>query len=309
LDVKQLMRHCKLRDVAYVKAEVANFGEKAVLEAEEKDSHCLMAAIFFGKQDCGISPFSSSQTKKKKEEKCAQEIAVLVEYLLTIGADVNEKFVDGASAISVATKNRNIPVMKVLLNYKADLEIEDFRGQTTIFHAARFYKSSTDGIADTDGSSALSLLIKKGANMDAKDKKGKTALHVAAEKGDIPVMKLLLDSSLPIKKGANINAKDNEGETALCVAAEKGDIPVMELLMDSGADIEIGDNLGETPIFHVKKQSGALSLLIKNGAKINAKNKNGQTALRVAQCKKEFEWGFDLLENGAEFKIAKDANC
>merc|ERR1712212_1413120 len=134
--------------------------------------------------------------------------------------------------------------------------------------------------------------------------KGKTALHVAAEKGDIPVMKLLLDSSLP-----NMDAKDKKGKTALHVAAEKGDIPVMELLMDSGADIEIGDNLGETPIFHVKKQSGALRLLIKNGAKINAKNKNGQTALRVAQCKKEFEWGFDLLENGAEFKIAKDANC
>jgi len=307
LDVKQLMRHCKLRDVAYVKAEVANFGEKAVLEAEEKDSHCLMAAIFFGTQDCGIPLFSSSLVKLQLKKKCAQEIAPLVEYLLTIGADVNEKFVDGASAISVATQNRNIPVMKVLLNYKADLEIEDFRGQTTIFHAARFPKS--DGSDGSDGSSALSLLIKKGANMDAKDKKGKTALHVAAEKGDIPVMKLLLDSSLPIKKGANINAKDNEGETALCVAAEKGDIPVMELLMDSGADIEIGDNLGETPIFHVKKQSGALRLLIKKGAKINAKNKNGQTALRVAQCKKEFEWGFDLLENGAEFKIAKDAKC
>jgi len=43
----------------------------------------------------------------------------------------------------------------------------------------------------TDGSSALSLLIEKGANINATDKYGQTALDLATKKGDKPAMELL----------------------------------------------------------------------------------------------------------------------
>ena len=65
-----------------------------------------------------------------------------------------------------------------------------------------------------------------------------------------------------MKKGANINAKDREGKTALRLATQIGDIPLMKLLLDSGADTEIGDNLGQTPIFHTEKHFEALRLVI-----------------------------------------------
>jgi len=48
---------------------------------------------------------------------------------------------------------------------------------------------------------------------------------------------------------------------------------------------------------------------MKKGANIDAKDKNGKTALRVAMCKKKFQWGFELQEHGASLKIAKDAKC
>jgi len=83
---------------------------------------------------------------------------------------------------------------------------------------------------------------------------------------------------------------------------------MMKMLLDFGADTEIADYEGRTPVFRAKNNS-TLSLLMDNGANIDAKDEDGKTALRVAMCKKEFEWGFKLLEHGASFKIANDAKC
>jgi len=55
----------------------------------------------------------------------------------------------------------------------------------------------------------VKLLLEKGANIEAKDNDGDTALINAAIKGETEMVKLLLE------KGANIEAKDNKGETAL----------------------------------------------------------------------------------------------
>lgn len=58
------------------------------------------------------------------------------------------------------------------------------------------------------------LLIKKGADINAKDRYGKTALHNASQWGKPETVQLL------IKKGADVNAKSIFGETALQKAVE-----------------------------------------------------------------------------------------
>jgi len=82
----------------------------------------------------------------------------------------------------------------------------------------------------------------------------KAALHWAAMYWEDTykqgvVVRLLLE------KGANIEARDNTGRTALHWAAERGREEVVQLLLDKGADIEAEDNARRTP-WHWADQNG-----------------------------------------------------
>ncbi|MGO9568404.1 MAG: ankyrin repeat domain-containing protein [Desulfomonilaceae bacterium] len=68
-----------------------------------------------------------------------------------------------------------------------------------------------------------------GADVNAKDNHGWTALMEAAKTGHLDVVKLLLD------EGADVNAKDNYGWTALKIAEEDGHKEIVELLKAHGA--------------------------------------------------------------------------
>ena len=84
--------------------------------------------------------------------------------------------------------------------------------------------------------SKLGYTLAKGADVNAKDKEGKSPLHYAERKA---VAELLL------AKGADVNAKDNEGKTPLHCATRKDTV---ELLLATGADVNAKDNGGETPL-------------------------------------------------------------
>ncbi|KAL6887036.1 hypothetical protein GGI43DRAFT_264528 [Trichoderma evansii] len=88
----------------------------------------------------------------------------------------------------------------------------------------------------------VKLLVEKGANIEAKDSDGRTALLWAAEKGHQATVKLL------VEKGADIEAKDSDGLTPLSFAAENGHQATVELLVEKGADIEAKDSDGRTPL-------------------------------------------------------------
>ena len=82
----------------------------------------------------------------------------------------------------------------------------------------------------------------------------------------------------------NINAKDRDGWTALIWASCKGDLEIVKLLVESGADIDAKDNDGWTALMRASWR-GYLEIvqyLVEIGADINIKNKDGKTALDLS---------------------------
>jgi len=88
----------------------------------------------------------------------------------------------------------------------------------------------------------IRLLLGRGAQVDARDKWGCTALTTAAYYGDPDVMRAL------IAGGADVNASGESGWTALMNAAEAGHLKAVKLLLDHGADQSARNDRGRTAL-------------------------------------------------------------
>ena len=75
------------------------------------------------------------------------------------------------------------------------------------------------------------LLVAKGANVNARDKNGRTALHDAVRAEQVEVAEAL------IALGADVNATDNNSFTPLHLTAAKGFKTLAQLLLERGADV------------------------------------------------------------------------
>jgi ankyrin repeat protein len=126
------------------------------------------------------------------------------------------------------------------------------------------------------------------------------ALRKAAQDGEITVVKELLE------KGANVNARDDSGRTALLwVAPARDNSEMVKLLVAKGAEVNAADNAGETALMIASSQSnpGIVTALLEAGAEVNAQNKVGGTALMAAAFRANIEEIKILLGNNADRKI------
>jgi ankyrin repeat protein len=114
---------------------------------------------------------------------------------------------------------------------------------------------------------------------------------------DLQKIKLL------IKYGADINAKANTGNTPLLIACVGNDRKeTIKFLLENGADPLMKNKREETALMRTALfgDSASLALLLKKGMEINAKDKEGLTALINALFNVNREATFFLLDNGAD---------
>lgn len=143
----------------------------------------------------------------------------------------------------------------------------------------------------------VKFLVNRGADVNARDSGGLTALMFAVQAEDLAIVRFLVD------KGADVNRKGSatgyrsdyaiasgrnmwgrcirQVHTALMLATESSDLEIMEFLIDKGADLNVKDDCGCTALMEAARRGNleASEFLIRKGADVNASDKKGRTAL------------------------------
>lgn len=166
-------------------------------------------------------------------------------------ANVNGVFA-GHTSLQAASQNGHLDVIKVLLKYNADVEIEDKDGDRAVHHAAF-----------GDEPAVIKLLAQAGADLNARNKRRQTALHIAVNKGHNNVVKTLLELR------CHPSLQDSEGDTPM----HDGKICMLKKHVISILTIPI---LCITTNVAISKDNDiCLTYLLEYGADVTLTNNNG----------------------------------
>ena len=127
---------------------------------------------------------------------------------------------------------------------------------------------------------AVRTLLKDGADVNTAQADGMTALHWAAQKGDVELAKVLLYASANVRATTRIG-----GYTPLLIASRNGDAAMIDTLVGGGADVNNATTNGTTALMLASAagKPDAVKLLLAKGANVNAtENVKGETALTFA---------------------------
>ncbi len=152
---------------------------------------------------------------------------------------------------------------------------------------------------------ALSVLLKKGTDVNERAVDGATPLLYAAHLGDLASAKRLLQA------GADANAANRYGVAPLHEAAMLADAVLIEALLGAGAEVDRALPEGETPLMLASRTNGvvAVRLLIQRGANVNVvEHWQGQTPLMYAAAHDRGEVAAALIAAGAELNAKTPRN-
>lgn len=182
-----------------------------------------------------------------KNDEAALTIAIAGEHDEIVGLLLEQGATVRTEDLQAAIRARNIPLCSRLIDQgadvthglltalpKADLEMVALLVKKGAGINARDYYDKTPLILETENWSdadpaVVRHLLEHGADVNAQDDKGRSALLAVAERGNAVVARVLLD------KGADVTLKNKEGKTAWRLAAQRGDWTMMALLEKAGA--------------------------------------------------------------------------
>ncbi|MEW6322660.1 MAG: ankyrin repeat domain-containing protein [Acidobacteriota bacterium] len=169
----------------------------------------------------------------------------------------------------------------------------------TVVVQASSYPTVADAVMQGDAA-AVRAMLKDGADVNAAQGDGMTALHWAAKRGDAELTRMLLYA------GANVKSTTRLGAfTPLILAAEGGHADVIAALLAAGADPNAATTTGTTPLMlsAAAGNARAVTMLIENGATVDAREHARQeTPLMFAAAYNRVEAMQALIKAGADVK-------
>lgn len=258
----------------YLIKESSVYGAKNVLQAKDTD---------------GKTPLHDA---------CSNGNYETADLLLKNGAFVDSVDSNGRTPLLMEIPPASqMQIYKLLVLKKASVRHKDNYGDT-VLHIATKLNSSTDVIA---------YLVRCGATLSERNKDGNTPLAIAVANQNIRHIMFYADS------GAPIHAQNQDGYSPLTLVLsmehrQTKTGKVIELLsaLINSKNIATTDSMGNNPV-HLAILSNSTLPVIKYcvlaGPDINARNKDGDTALLIAAKMNNMNAGLFLLESGADMFI------
>lgn len=193
-----------------------------------------------------------------------------VKYLIAKGADGNVRNRYGETALHLAVKKDNLPLVEHILKTTAvDVNSTCVGGFTPLLSALRARNMPI-----------ARMLLDRGANPTYSIAHGDWVFGPALRSDDADTMKEVLDL------GISPHITDGNMRTPLSLVAEKGCPRKMRLLIEHGADVDAVDPNGKSPLMHAAfcEATHAMEELLTHGARLDITDTDGLTASHLAAC-------------------------
>uniref|UniRef100_A0A8C8JJ55 RING-type E3 ubiquitin transferase n=1 Tax=Oncorhynchus tshawytscha TaxID=74940 RepID=A0A8C8JJ55_ONCTS len=210
--------------------------------------------------------------------------------------DINEELVKAAA-------NGDLAKVEDILK-RPDVDVSD----PCIQHSFRIYLLQIEIDKDGDRAvhhasfgdegSVIEVLQRGGADLNARNKRRQTPLHIAVNKGHLQVVKTLLDF------GCHPSLQDSEGDTPLHDAISKKRDDMLSVLLEAGADVTITNNNGFNALHHaaLRGNPSAMRVLLSKLPRpwiVDEKKDDGYTALHLAALNNHVEVAELLVHQGS----------
>jgi ankyrin repeat protein len=215
--------------------------------------------------------------------------------LISKGANVNTTATDGRTPLHWAASKGDKELIEWLVSKGAEIDRPTKNGICPL-------GSALTGLGTPDTRDIIVLLISKGANVNATDDDGYTALHWAARRGDVQLATLLISRNIDInrksvghlvdKNDYNPDGYDSQtvthwkeregsGHTALYLALTWRCEEMAGWLVSNGADVNVLDSDGRTLLVEavVNRRDDRVPFLLSHGANANIPDSTGATPL------------------------------